>query len=45
MCRDVTLYAWVSIDFPGAPNIVLEFKDRMVYKFLQVGKLMLDLVG
>lgn len=45
MCRHITLDAWVSVDFPGAPNVVLEFEDGMIYEFLQFGKFMLDLVG
>jgi hypothetical protein len=45
MCRYVALYAWVSIDFPSAPYVVLQLEDGMVNEVLQFGKLVLDLVG
>ena len=45
MCRDVTLYAWISVDFPGAASVVLKFEDGMIYEFLQIRKLVLNLVG
>ena len=42
---NITLYTWVSIDSPCAANVVLKFEDGVIYEVLQIGELMLDLVG